>query len=58
MLYTADGKRIGNVYRVSATGDAQLIYRGKMITIAAGTLTSAEGKLTTSLTMDEVRQLG
>ena len=57
MLYTADGKRLGNVYRVSANGDAQLIYRGKMITVAVGTLTAAEGKLTTTMTLDEVRKL-
>ena len=57
MLYTADGKRLGNIYRVSETGDAQVIYRSKMITVAASTLTSSEGKLTTSLTLDEVRKL-
>jgi len=56
MLYTADGKRVGNIYRVSATGDAQLIYRGKMITIPASTLSQDGGKLTTSQTLDEVRK--
>jgi hypothetical protein len=56
MLYTADGKRVGNIYRVSATGDAQLIYRGKMITVPASTLSQDGGKLTTSLTLDEVRK--
>jgi hypothetical protein len=56
MLYTADGKRVGNVYRVSATGDAQLIYRGKMITVPASTLSQDGGKLTTSLTLEEVRK--
>lgn len=58
MLYTADGKRLGNVYRVTAEGAAQLIYRGKMISIAGSTLSQAEGKLTTSLTLVEVRKLG
>jgi hypothetical protein len=57
MLYSGDGKRIGNVYRVTADGSAQLIYRGKMITIANGTLSSVEGKLTTSMTFAEVRAL-
>jgi hypothetical protein len=56
MLYTADGKRVGNVYRVTTNGDVQLIYRSKMITVAASTLSQAEGKLTTSLTLDEVRK--
>jgi hypothetical protein len=58
MLYTADGKRVGNVYRVSSDGAAQLIYRGKMISIAASTLSVNGGKLTTTLTIDEVRKLG
>lgn len=57
MLYSADGKRIGNVYRVTAEGDAQLIYRSRMITIAASTLSEVDGKLTTSLTRDEVKAL-
>ena len=57
MLYTADGKRVGNIYRVSEAGDAQVIYRSKMITVAASTLTAAEGMLITSLTLDEVRKL-
>lgn len=58
MLYSADGKRVGNIYRVSAAGDAQLIYRGKMITVPAATLSQAEGKLSTSLTLAEVRKAG
>jgi hypothetical protein len=58
MLYTGDGKRVGNVYRVTGAGDAQLIYRGKMITVPANTLSSADGKLSTSLSLDEVRKLG
>ena len=57
MLYTADGKRVANVYRVTESGDAQLIYRGKMITVAAGTLSDNGGKLTTSLSADELRAL-
>ncbi len=57
MLYTADGKRVANVYRVTQQGDAQLIYRGKMITVAASTLSDAGGKLTTSLSSEELRAL-
>lgn len=57
MLYTADGKRVANVYRVTDAGDAQLIYRGKMVTVAASTLSDVSGKLTTSLTADELRAL-
>jgi hypothetical protein len=57
MIYSADGKRIGNVYRTTASGDVQLIYRSKMITIAASTVSNAGGKLSTSLTLAEVRAL-
>ncbi|MCB2047513.1 MAG: hypothetical protein KDE32_04715 [Novosphingobium sp.] len=58
MVYSADGKRIGNIYRVTETGDAQIIYRSKMITITNATLSQVEGKLQTSLTLAEVRALG
>ena len=58
MVYTADGKRIGNIYRVTESGDAQIIYRSKMITITNATLSQVEGKLQTSLTLAEVRALG
>ena len=58
MLYSADGKRVGNVYRVNDNGDVQLIYRSKMITIAADTLSEVEGKLTTSLSLADVRAIG
>jgi hypothetical protein len=57
MLYTADGKRVANVYRVSEAGDAQVIFRSKMITVAASTLSKDGKKLTTSLSMAEVRGL-
>ncbi len=57
MLYTADGKRVANVYRVTQSGDAQVIYRGKMVTVAATTLSDNSGKLTTSLSADELRAL-
>jgi hypothetical protein len=58
MVYTADGKRIGNIYRVTESGDAQIIYRSKMITITNSTLSEVDGKLQTSLTLDEVRAQG
>ncbi|MBM3596043.1 MAG: hypothetical protein FJX31_09785 [Alphaproteobacteria bacterium] len=56
MLYNPDDKRVGNVYRVSIEGDAQLIYRSKMIAVPPSTLSKDGGKLTTSLTLDEVRK--
>lgn len=57
MLYTSDGKRAANVYRVTEQGDAQIIYRGKMVTVAGDTLSEIEGKLTTSLDSKELRAL-
>ena len=57
MLYTADGKRVANVYRVNEQGDAQLIYRGKMITVSGDTLSQIEGKLTTSLDSNALKEL-
>ena len=54
MLYNAEGGRVGNVYRASSEGDAMLIYRGRMITISASTLSEVDGKLTTSLTRKEI----
>jgi hypothetical protein len=57
MLVAANGARLGSVYRVSADGSAQLIIDGKMVTIPAATLSTTDGKLTTSLSKNEVSQL-
>lgn len=54
MLYGAEGNRIERIYRVTSSGDAQLIIDGKMITVPASTLSEADGKLTTSLSKREV----
>lgn len=57
MLYSADGKRVTNVYRVNDNGDAMLIYNGKMITVEASTLSEKDGKLVTSLTTADIRAI-
>ena len=57
MLMDADGGRLGPVYRVVADGSAQLIFDGKMVTIPAATLSTVNGKLTTSLKKSEVLAL-
>jgi len=57
MLYSAEGRRLANIYRVSDSGDAMIIYRSKLVRISAATLSEVEGKLTTSLTRKEVRAL-
>lgn len=57
MLLAANGARLAPVYRVSADGAAQIILDGKLVTIPASTLSLADGKLTTSLTKNEVLAL-
>ena len=57
MLLAANGARLGVVYRVNADGSPQLIIDGKLVTIPASTLSSSDGKLTTSLTKSAVSEL-
>jgi hypothetical protein len=57
MLVASNGARLGAVYRVGADGSAQLIIDGRMITVPANTLSSVDGKLTTSLTRSQVLAL-
>jgi len=57
MLLAANGARLAPVYRVGADGAAQIIIEGKMVTVPANTLSMAGGKLTTSLTKNEVLAL-
>jgi hypothetical protein len=57
MLVASNGARLGLVYRVGSDGSAQMIVDGKMVTIPATTLSSVDGKLTTSLTKSEVLAL-
>ncbi len=57
MLTTANGSRLAPVYRVGNDGSAQIIIDGKMVTVPATTLSSVDGKLTTSLTKSEVLAL-
>ncbi|MBW8784943.1 MAG: hypothetical protein JF593_09940 [Novosphingobium sp.] len=54
MLYGANGQRIAAVYRVTATGAAQVILDGKLVTVPASTLSESNGKVTTSLTKSEL----
>ena len=57
MLVAANGARLAPVYRVGTDGSAQIIIEGKMVTIPAATLSMAGGRLTTSLTKNEVLAL-
>ena len=57
MLVSADGVRLGPVYRVGNDGSAQLIIKGKMATVPAATLSMVDGRLTTSLSKSDVGSL-
>jgi hypothetical protein len=57
MLVAANGARLGPVYRVGADGSAQIFIDGKLVSVPVGTLSSANGKLTTTLSKSEVLTL-
>jgi hypothetical protein len=57
MLVAANGSRLGPVYRVDTNGAVQMIIAGKMVTVPASTLSSVDGKLTTSLSKSQVLAL-
>jgi hypothetical protein len=56
-LVASNGSRLGQVYRVGADGAVQMIISGKLVTVPASTLSSVDGKLTTSLSKSEVLAL-
>ncbi len=49
-LYSVTGQRIAAIYRVTKTGQVQVIFDGKMVAIPASTISEVGGKLVTSLT--------
>lgn len=55
VIYGGNGRRIGKVFRVSPEGDAQVIIGTRLETIPAGTLTEADGKISTTLTSRDFR---
>ncbi|HMN44180.1 MAG TPA: hypothetical protein PKE27_06400 [Povalibacter sp.] len=57
ILVSADGVRLGPVYRVAGDGSAQLIIKGKMATVPVATLSMVDGRLTTSLSKNDVGSL-
>lgn len=57
MLVAANGARLGPVYRVGADGSAQIFIDGKLVSIPVATLSTANGRLTTSLSKSEVLAL-
>jgi hypothetical protein len=57
MLTASNGARLGQVFRVAADGSVQMIIEGKLISVPVSTLTSVDGRLTTSLSKNEVLAL-
>jgi hypothetical protein len=57
MLTASNGARLGQVFRVAADGSVQMIIDGKLISVPASTLTRVDGRLTTSLSKNEVLAL-
>ena len=57
VLVAANGARLGQIYRVEPDGAVQMIIGGKLVTVPASTLSSVDGKLTTSLSKSEVLAL-
>jgi hypothetical protein len=52
MLYS-NGQRVAAIYRV-ANGDPQIILNGKLVTVPASSLSEVDGKITTSLTKQDL----
>ena len=57
MLVSSNGSRLGTVYRVGPDGAAQIIIDGKLVSVPAATLSTVDGKLTTSLSKSEILAL-
>lgn len=56
MLYTANGQRVGAIYRVTRSGLVQVILDGKLITVPNPSLSESGGRIVTSLTKSELTQ--
>lgn len=54
MLYGANGQRIAAVYRVTQDGNVQVILNGKLVTVPGASLSEVNGKVTTSLTKQDL----
>lgn len=53
-IYSADGKRLGAVYKVARDGSPRVIVEGKLVTVPVSSVTDTAGKLVTRLTKREV----
>lgn len=56
-LYDVNGRKVGEVIRVLADGSVKVIYDQRAVTVSGTTLSTADGKLKTSLTWTDLRKL-
>jgi len=54
VVVAANGARIGAVSRLADDGSPQIIFRGRLVTVPLSTISLTGGKLTTSLTTQEL----
>jgi len=56
VLWDAGGKRVGKVNRVHEDGSVSVIVGEKLVRVPSSSLTSADGKLTTSMTLRDLKR--
>jgi hypothetical protein len=57
MIYTSTGRALLPIYKMTAAGEPRVIVGGRLITVPAATLTMSGQKLTTSLSIDDLRRM-
>ena len=53
-IYTADGKKLGAVYKVAKDGAPQVIISGKLITVPASSVALSGERIVTTLTRKDI----
>lgn len=53
-VYSADGKKLGAVYKVTKDGAPQVIVSGKLVTVPAASVSMSGDRIVTSLTRKDI----
>jgi hypothetical protein len=53
-LYSADGQRVASVYQIGTDGDAHIVLDARVLQVPGSTLSVNGGRLTTSLTAQQL----
>ena len=56
-LFSADGRRLGSIYKVTADGSAQLLLDSRMYVVPASSLSLDDRKIVTSLSKKDIIDL-